>query len=180
MAKRKPDSNRPARTKAEIGLDELEARVAALDYADCEKLIMDWLGAKSEVSDDGRVTIKHVEPSSEGEQAARIALYELLRSGRELSPMIRERLANLFNPSEGDPRELVIKPRRKGKQPNLARDIEIALDLKKAASANENSRQFENAVADTAKRYRVTRPTVWRAWKAHRDWLFPPKKRTVN
>jgi hypothetical protein len=144
-----------------------------------ELVIMDWLGAKAEVS-GGRVSIKHLEPGSKGEQAARIALAKWLRSERPLTPAIRARLASLFDPAQGgEPRELVIKPRRKGKQPNPARDIAIAIDLI-ATGADENAGQFESAVVTATKKYRVSRATVMRAWNANKNWLLPPKDRTIN
>jgi hypothetical protein len=119
---------------------------------------------------------QQLEAGSKRESEGQKALLRLLRNNIPLSSTIRWRLAALLDPAQTtEAREFVIKPRRKGKQPNHPRDVEIARDIAAAIAASNGRRGAkETAIRDATKRYGVARPTVIRAWEKHGDfWLKP-------
>jgi hypothetical protein len=149
--------------------------------ADDERLVGDLLNGQF-IEERSGWSHRFLEPDSPEEQAARLALVRLLMGRAPLSDHIRERLASLFVPigfiargsrSRGnatlllnrhETRQLVFKNRAAGAQPEHARDITIANDLARKLA---DGVKLEAAIREAMDRFRVKRPTVLRAWKAH-------------
>ena len=137
--------------------------MAAVAMTDDEKLAMEFLAGLVDQKSTGKISLTYLEPGSERERKARKALVRLLREDAPLSSMVRWRIAALFDPDHtAEARELIIKLRRKGKQPNHIRDIEIARDIAGEVAAGCKT---EAAIEAAIKRYRASRATVLRAWK---------------
>jgi hypothetical protein len=133
---------------------------------DDETLAMALLGGLLAEDSKGRVSHTHLEPGSDQEREAWAALARLFRNhDRELSVGLRHRLAALSDPEHPhEPRELVIKPRRRGPQPSHLIDVEIARFVAEAVNNNE---QVEAAVQLAVERYGKSRAEVYRAWEKH-------------
>jgi hypothetical protein len=97
-------------------------------------------------------------------EKARKALVRALRNYQQpLSNAIRSMIAALLDPDHvWESREIVIRPRRRGKQPQYARDLQIAIDIVAETAAGT---KLESALAIAEERHGVKTATVWRAWK---------------
>jgi hypothetical protein len=115
----------------------------------------------------GIVSFDYLTPGSEREKAAQQALVRVLRKAHPLSNSIRWTIAALLDPShQRENRKLVIQLRRKGKQPQHARDLHIAIDI---AADRASKMKMESAVMNAMGRYGARRATVLRAWEKHRS-----------
>ena len=124
----------------------------------------------------GRISHTHLEAGSDLENQARAALARLLLNcDRELPHNIRRRLAALIDPAhEHEPRELVIQPRKRGRQSDYLIDVEIARDIAAAVNADE---KIDAAVKIAAEKYGVSERTARRAWAEHRSvWIIRPPR----
>jgi hypothetical protein len=131
-----------------------------------EKLAIDFLGCEAS-EHDGVVKFSYVEPGSDREKECLAALCRLLRGREPISTGLRWRLATLFDAdAEVEARQLVFVRRRGGPhEPSDAKSVMIASDVAAELSAGH---KLESAIAAAVQRYGVSRPTVQRAWKAHR------------
>jgi hypothetical protein len=131
-----------------------------------EDLAFEFLGGQMVREPNGQITHRYLERGSDRERQARAALSRLLRNhDRELAVGIRWRLAALLGADHAhEPREIVIQPRKRGKQPDYHIDVQIAHDV--AAAAVEGV-QIEAAIADAMRHYGVSRSRAFRAWKKH-------------
>jgi hypothetical protein len=133
-----------------------------------EDLAIEYLGCKA-IDRDGVIEFVYVEPGSDRETECLTALCRLLSNiNQEISFGLRMRLATLFDPkSLIERRQLVMQPRLRGgpNEPSDMRSVMIASDL--AAELNAGHK-LESAIAAAVQRYGVSRPTVQRAWRAHR------------
>jgi hypothetical protein len=138
-----------------------------------EKLAIEFLGCEA-TEHDGVVEFNYVEPNSDREKECLAALCRLLRGREPISTGLRWRLATLFDAdADVEARQLVFVRRRGGpNEPSDARSVMIARDLATELNAGH---KLESAIAAAVQRYGVSRPTVQRAWKAHRAVFEKPR-----
>jgi hypothetical protein len=117
----------------------------------------------SDLSDDERLALEFLNaelpPNSDLEYRAREALVRLLLDEAPLNLGIRMNLAWMFDPEfSKDSEQLVIHIRRRGRKQtahdNMAGEV---------AEAIRRGSKVDVAVADVAKKYKVSERTVWRA-----------------
>jgi hypothetical protein len=125
---------------------------------------------------DGTISLEYFEPRSAEEKEAQAALVRLLRNShwKPLRAEIAMALAGLFDAEHSlQTREVVIRPRAGGTQPNPTIDIMIARELARAVI---DGVKLESAVEDAKKRFQVSRATVLRAWAKHKDFWMKVEK----
>jgi hypothetical protein len=144
---------------------------------DDEALAMEFLAGRIEQHDD-RISIKCLGPGSPSEKAAQQALVRLLRNGRPLANDIRWRIAALLDPEhQFEHRKFVIAFRKKGKQPNHARDFLIVRTI---VAELETGRNMESTITEVKKRYGVSRSHVLRVWHDARSGPRPLAKELAS
>jgi hypothetical protein len=134
--------------------------------SDDEALAMEFLAGRFEQHGD-QISFKRLNPGSPREKQGQQALVRLLRNGAPLANDIRWRIAALLDPRhQFENRKLVITFRKKGKQPNHTRDTLIARYI---AAELKTGRDMESTIAETQKRYDVSRSHVLRVWRKLRS-----------
>jgi hypothetical protein len=142
-----------------------------------EALAMEFLAGRFEQHGD-KISFKCLNPGSPREKEGQQALVRLLRNGLPLANDIRWRIAALLDLGHRfEHRRLVITFRKKGKQPNHARDFLIARYI---AAELETGRDMESTIADVQKRYGVSRSHVLRVWREARSEELTKDPRSIN
>jgi hypothetical protein len=117
---------------------------------------------------------EYLKPGSQQERAARAALARVLHSEAKVGNNTRSHiflsLAFLFDPDEKrEPRELVIKPRRRNKTGARLVEVQITADIleAKAKRGKGHTPKINDIITDAGRRYGKSPSTAKRAFKKH-------------
>lgn len=136
-----------------------------LPKTDHQKLAMEFLTGVRVRDSDGHETHRYLEPGSDEELMARMALCYLIWQSN-LHESIRLHLIMLLNPvdSELELRKLVFRFRSRGKRSDGVRDRRLAIDVALKVALGT---KVEAAIQEVMTAYGVTRSTAFRIWEKH-------------
>jgi hypothetical protein len=126
-----------------------------------EQLALQFLNGCMVKDSNGRIAHRFL--NGDEERKAQAALARVLRDRPSASILLK--LAALFDAEAADePRKFVIKNRRRGPQVNSTITHQIAYEI---AVGISSGCQLKPAIMLVAERYKVSRASVYRAWKEH-------------
>lgn len=159
-----------------MGLEQYTAKT--LHYKKAKKLhdefnwekyyLMQWLSGT--IAKDNKGVHKQEYLGAFTEQVGRSLLAALLRSETPIPKEIRLELASLMDDKPGvtqqSEREFKIQFRKKGRRPNLIRDMQVSEEIAEALNAGQLQK---NAVSEVMAKHKISRSEVQRIWTKYRD-----------